>query len=85
MKASLPIQRSLYRSHFVASAAPTQLSVHERALASNPQGDGSAPSSLSRADIRRSRLSGAAGFPTPFSTASGVIGLVAGPSNVLRR
>jgi hypothetical protein len=29
-------------------------------------------------------LSGAAGFPTPFSTASGVIGLVAGPSRALR-
>jgi len=27
---------------------------------------------------------GAAGFPTPFSTASGVFGLVAGPSNALR-
>jgi len=31
------------------------------------------------------RLAAAAGFPTPFSTASGVFGLVAGPSNVLRR
>ena len=30
-------------------------------------------------------LSEAAGFPTPFSTASGVIGLVAGPSSALRR
>lgn len=29
-------------------------------------------------------FSGAAGFPTPFSTASGVIGLVAGPSGSLR-
>jgi len=29
-------------------------------------------------------LAGVAGFPTPFSTASGVIGLVAGPSRVLR-
>jgi hypothetical protein len=27
----------------------------------------------------------AAGFPTLFSTASGVIGLVAGPSSVLQR
>jgi len=27
---------------------------------------------------------GAAGFPTPFSTASGVSGLVAGPSNAFR-
>jgi len=29
-------------------------------------------------------LSEAAGFPTPFSTASGVFGLVAGPSGDLR-
>ena len=29
--------------------------------------------------------SSAAGFPTLFSTASGVFGLVAGPSSVLRR
>jgi hypothetical protein len=29
-------------------------------------------------------FSGAAGFPTPFSTASGVFGLVAGPSGILR-
>jgi hypothetical protein len=29
-------------------------------------------------------LAGAAGFPTPFSTASGVCGLVAGPSSALR-
>jgi len=36
---------------------------------------------FSRADIGRSRLSGAASFPTLFSTASGVFGLVAGPSN----
>jgi hypothetical protein len=45
-------------------------------------GGGSSPHSLSRADIRRTV---AASFPTPFSTASGVIGLVAGPSSVLRR
>jgi hypothetical protein len=30
-------------------------------------------------------LAGAAGFPTPFSTASGVFGLVAGPSSAFRR
>ena len=30
-------------------------------------------------------FSEAAGFPTPFSTASGVIGLVAGPSGTLQR
>ena len=30
-------------------------------------------------------FSGAAGFPTPFSTASGVIGLVAGPSGTFQR
>jgi len=47
-------------------------------------GDGSAPRSLSHAGIWRSRLSGAASFPTPFSTASGVSGLVAGPSCALR-
>jgi hypothetical protein len=29
-------------------------------------------------------LAGAASFPTPFSTASGVIGLVAGPSSAFR-
>jgi hypothetical protein len=29
-------------------------------------------------------LSGAVSFPTPFSTASGVFGLVAGPSSALR-
>jgi hypothetical protein len=40
------------------------------------------PCSLSRAGIWRSRLSGAASFPTLFSTASGVSGLVAGPSSV---
>ncbi len=45
-------------------------------------GDGSSPHSLSRTGI--GRLSRAAGFPTPFSTASGVCGLVAGPSNALR-
>src|SRR5262245_43115946 len=45
-------------------------------------GGGSAPHSLSRADIRRSL---AASFPTLFSTASGVSGLVAGPSDALRR
>src|SRR6266403_354362 len=44
-------------------------------------GDGSSPCSLSRASIGR-LVSGAAGFPTPFSTASGVFGLVAGPSSV---
>jgi hypothetical protein len=44
-------------------------------------GDGSSPCSLSRADIWR-LISGAASFPTLFSTASGVIGLVAGPPNV---
>src|SRR5690348_5104802 len=46
-------------------------------------GDGSSPCSLSRAGIRRAFL-GAASFPTLFSTASGVFGLVAGPSSVLR-
>jgi hypothetical protein len=44
-------------------------------------GDGSSPSSLSRAGIWR-LISGAASFPTPFSTASGVIGLVAGPLSI---
>jgi hypothetical protein len=38
---------------------------------------------LATADIRRSSLAGAAGFPTLFSTASGVFGLVAGPSSAL--
>jgi hypothetical protein len=33
--------------------------------------------------IGRTRLSGAASFPTLFSTASGVFGLVAGPSSGL--
>ena len=46
-------------------------------------GDGSSPLSLSRTGIRRTLL-GAAGFPTLFSTASGVVGLVAGPSGILR-
>ena len=44
-------------------------------------GDGSSPCSLSRADIGR-LISGAASFPTLFSTASGVFGLVAGPPSV---
>src|SRR6266852_3940699 len=44
-------------------------------------GDGSSPCSLSRADIWR-LVPGAANFPTLFSTASGVFGLVAGPSSV---
>lgn len=34
------------------------------------------------ADIRRPAFGGAAGFPTLFSTASGVFGLVAGPSSI---
>ena len=42
-------------------------------------GDGSSPLSLSHAGIGRLLL--AASFPTLFSTASGVIGLVAGPSS----
>jgi hypothetical protein len=41
-------------------------------------GDGSSPCSLSRAGIWR-LVPGAASFPTLFSTASGVIGHVAGP------
>jgi hypothetical protein len=45
-------------------------------------GGGSAPHSLSRAGIRRAL---AASFPTLFSTASGVSGLVAGPSSALLR
>ena len=44
-------------------------------------GDGSSPSSLSRAGIWR-LISGAASFPTLFSTASGVSGLVAGPLSI---
>ena len=44
-------------------------------------GDGSSPLSLSRADIWRTL---AASFPTPFSTASGVVGLIAGPSSAFR-
>ena len=47
-------------------------------------GGGSSPRSLSHADIWRPCLSMAAGFPTLFSTASGVCGLVAGPSSTLR-
>jgi hypothetical protein len=46
-------------------------------------GDGSSPRSLSRAGIRR--LDEAASSPTLFSAAYGVIGLVAGPSSLLRR
>ena len=45
-------------------------------------GGGSAPRSLSHAGIRRAHQSGAASFPTLFSTASGVFGLVAGPPSV---
>jgi hypothetical protein len=44
-------------------------------------GDGSSPNSLSRAGIWR-LISGAASFPTLFSTASGVFGLVAGPPSI---
>src|SRR6266536_4666118 len=44
-------------------------------------GSGSPPHSLSRAGMRRSL---AASFPTLFSTASGVVGLVAGPCCALR-
>ena len=44
-------------------------------------GDGSSPYSLSRAGIWR-LVSGAASFPTLFSTASGVFGLVAGPPGI---
>ena len=46
-------------------------------------GDGSAPRSLSRASIWHPPQ-GVAGFPTPFSTASGVAGLMAGPSKASR-
>src|SRR5215475_13449219 len=46
-------------------------------------GDGSSPCSLSHAGIRR-LARGAASFPTLFSTASGVSGLVAGPSSAFR-
>jgi len=42
---------------------------------------GSSPHSLSQADIRRAL---AASFPTPFSTALGVFGLIAGPFSALR-
>ncbi|MDB6056681.1 MAG: hypothetical protein JWO95_525 [Verrucomicrobiales bacterium] len=42
-------------------------------------GDGSTPLSLSRTDVRH-LASEVTGFPTPFSTASGVyFGLIAGP------
>ena len=44
-------------------------------------GDGSSPSSLSRAGIWR-HISAAASFPTLFATASGVFGLVAGPLSI---
>ena len=44
-------------------------------------GDGSSPSSLSHAGIWR-HISAAASFPTLFSTASGVSGLVAGPLSI---
>jgi hypothetical protein len=44
-------------------------------------GDGSSPCSLSRAGIWR-HISAAASFPTLFSTASGVFGLVAGPPSI---
>jgi len=48
-------------------------------------GDGSSPCSLSRAGYSaRPIFVRAASFPTLFSTASGVFGLVAGPSSVLR-
>jgi hypothetical protein len=40
--------------------------------------------SLFPAPALDARLSAAAGFPTPFSTASGVFGLVAGPFNAFR-
>jgi len=45
------------------------------------RGDGSSPCSLSRADIGRP-IAEAASFPTLFSTASGVFGLVAGPPSL---
>jgi len=41
--------------------------------------------SLFPAPTLGARLAAAAGFPTPFSTASGVFGLVAGPSSALPR
>jgi len=44
-------------------------------------GDGSSPDSLSHAGIWR-HISAAASFPTLFSTASGVFGLVAGPLSI---
>ena len=46
-------------------------------------GDGSSPYSLSHADIWRTSSRKAVSFPTLFSTASGVAGLVAGPSRAL--
>jgi hypothetical protein len=48
-------------------------------------GDGSSPLSLSRTDVRHP-VSKVTGFPTPFSTASGVaFGLIAGPLILVAR
>jgi hypothetical protein len=48
-------------------------------------GDGSSPLSLSRTDVRH-LASKVTGFPTPFSTASGVdFGLIAGPLILVAR
>jgi hypothetical protein len=74
----------LPRATFQVSIQALDLFLRSLALVKLPL-DGrvqSRPGSLSRAGIRR--LRGAASFPTLFSTATGVVGLIAGPSSVLR-
>jgi len=66
-----------------ATAPENNKSLPDLSAGQGQMGDGSSPVSLSRADIWRA-LCRAVSFPTPFSTASGVSGLVAGPSSALR-
>jgi hypothetical protein len=84
-----PFPEMVFKSHFKIRKCRRKGLINEKSLPDlsvkqGQIGDGSSPHSLSRIDIWRTRLDGAVDFPTLFSTASGVCGLVAGPSNILR-
>ncbi len=73
--AQMPPARKFFSRQQTKSPCPTSRSGRDKL------GGGSSPRSLSHAGIWRAL---AASFPTPFSTASGVAGLIAGPSSALR-
>jgi hypothetical protein len=71
------------RASFFLKQFKNNKSLPDLSVKQGQMGDGSSPLSLSRLTLG-AHLFGAASFPTPFSTASGVSGLVAGPSSALR-